>query len=558
MSIRALKESIMAIFLMLIRALVKPIVNKLISVRLWLRDTADYLSYRRFLFTQLLRNQVWCRKKKLHRWFRYSFPGIAYLFADTDVLLSIHPLHKRHKSALTYHYPPPGYGLPPNYTPPQNAIAHSETNKVIEELREVEAYGLHLWPGRIWHILLLYMLFMFPLMLLPLSQIEPTDLIIKNNLTGIIGGIDTFFLQPCYDFCKNYWQWMTVPLLLIILFYFLELKRLLIGLLSPLLKLWYGLRVLKNNIKTNTADTMKRLILYCLLIGLLIGFLFSLYLSASYEDNRYYFLSWLLSVMIFLLIFRRVFFRTPPLINNVWKRWPITQYKLFLNVPHHVALSWKDQLIDRRKIINDNALSRYWRRDDNTSFFQQSTSYAKNQKTLQEVMLHLALFDFLFHPKEQKSKKNKKGKAKEQSRFSSLKFKNWLFLLSPVWLSLIMLLLSLTLMALFPKNTFCSLSGGIISNYPTNFIWAALVWLIISFFFMSRWLMELNKLNNDIHKGYFNTHLKLVPQQILGAMTEIPDPSQVREAISTLQRILNITMATLFTAILVILEILSN
>lgn len=300
------------------------------------------------------------------------------------------------------------------------------------------------------------------------------------------------------------------------------------------------------------------------------------YINIINIDNsniKNFFIAWGFLILTSYLLLRTLFHHSPPLLNNIWKKWPESEYKLFLNVPHYVRLTWKDQLIDRSHIIHDNHLARYWRRDMNTTYFQQTTYYARNQKTLQEVLLHLALFDFLFHSKE-KSQENKKS-----SHYSALKFKNWLYIFSPIWLNLLILFLSLTLMALImgndnnqasitvPLYNLCSFtcldatsdhSISPLISFPFNFIWATLIWGGISLYHLSRWMFDLDRISNNVHSGYFNKHLELVPQQILGAITEIPDPEQIHEAITTLKQTTNIALVTLITLILVSLEVLAN
>ena len=134
---------------------------------LWLK-----LSYFWFYFLRFMRDKVsYYRRVALH-WLRDTFPSVAYLFSKSDVLLSIHPISRFHKSALTYHYPPPGYGLPPGYIPRDGKS--KEYNKTIKQLKNTHAYGLHIWPARLWRIQWFYMILVFSVILLPLAHNSPS------------------------------------------------------------------------------------------------------------------------------------------------------------------------------------------------------------------------------------------------------------------------------------------------------------------------------------------------------------------------------------------------
>lgn len=514
-------------------------------------------SYHYFQIKRFLRNHIQCRKQQIYRWFRFSFPGSSYLFADTDLLLSIHPIHKRHKGALTYHYPPPGYGLPPKYSPTlyrvsgQNKKGIDNYNKTITVLKNVEQYGLHLWPGRLWRVLWIYMLFMFPFMLLPLLKFDKGEALgelIYGSINIYIDAIDQALTEIFYGY---YLIAILVVATIFFIFYVNELFVFINYLRGKLRKIGYGLLIFKRALKHNLLELALKLFLYLIIISFV---LMLFYVSGWYQQSRHYLAALLSLILLSLIVFQSTCRKVSPVLNKVWKLWPESQYFLFLNVPHRVNLTWKDRSIDRSIIIGDNDLSKYWRCDENTALFQQSTYYAKGQKTLQEVLLHLALFDFLFHKKVNKSPK-KQGIA---TQFSALKLDNWWFVFSPVWISFVMLLISITAISLFCTQTLYTDIKIIISGYPFNFIWAVAAWAIISYLYVSRWLSELERLNVDIRKGYFDQHLKLVPQQILGAMTEIPDSSQIQEAIATLKKVVNVALITLSSMMFMILEILSS
>jgi len=126
------------------------------------------------------------------------------------------------------------------------------------------------------------------------------------------------------------------------------------------------------------------------------------------------------------LLFRAVFMLIPPVLSQVWQKWPESQYDKFLTVPHKVNLKYSDKNRKHEGI--------YWRPDKATPMRHQSSTYASGMNTLQEVMLHLAIFDFFF---------SKKEVSDEENSYQSIRIKNWIiYLLSPVWISYGLLLSS--------------------------------------------------------------------------------------------------------------------
>ena len=243
------------------------------------------------------------------------------------------------------------------------------------------------------------------------------------------------------------------------------------------------------------------------------------------------------------LLFRIVFKIMPPVLFQIWKVWPESQYANFLTVPHIIELKRKDKKRERRE--GDI----YWHPDDPTPMRHQSSSYASGMNTLQEVMLHLAIFDFFFH------KKAEKELGSEQ--YKSIKVGNWItYLLSPVWITYSLLLLFFFLYQLEPPKF--SLDKITLFQYPYNFAWATVSWFILSSYFIAKRIKSLKKQEAAVVKGYYDAHLELVPQQILNVITTIPDEDQIRGGIEKMATLLRTIQTVGLFGMFMLIEIFSS
>ena len=241
------------------------------------------------------------------------------------------------------------------------------------------------------------------------------------------------------------------------------------------------------------------------------------------------------------LLFRGLFKIIPPVLSQIWQEWPESQYEHFLTVPHRVELKWSD----KSKEKNRDGI--YWRPDEATPMRHQSSSYAAGMNTLQEVMLHLAIFDFFFHKKE----------VGETEQFKSIKTKNWiLYLLAPVWITYGILLFFLLIYQI--KLPTFSLNLPTIVQYPYNFLWATVSWFFLSSFFIISKINILKRQEKAVIKGFYNAHLALIPQQILKAITQIPDEKQIRDGIDKLATLLRTIQTVGLVSLFMIIEIFSS
>ncbi len=237
-------------------------------------------------------------------------------------------------------------------------------------------------------------------------------------------------------------------------------------------------------------------------------------------------------------------FMIPPVLSKIWQEWPVSQYKKFLTVPHLVKISLNDRDKDKNFLkVNKH----YWEPDTATPKRHQTSFYASGMYTLQEVMLHLAIFDFFFHKKT----------PDDNGKFRSIKVENWvLYLLSPVWASYLLILF---LMLLYQLNPPCfSLDVPTLFQYPYNFAWVGIVWFIISSWFILKRIDFLKRQEKAVRKGFYNTHLDLIPQQILKVITQIPDEEQIRGGIEKLSVLLRTLQTVGLVSLFMLVEIFSS
>jgi hypothetical protein len=160
----------------------------------------------------------------------------------------------------------------------------------------------------------------------------------------------------------------------------------------------------------------------------------------------------------------------PVSLTQVWEKWPIPAYELFLSVPHEVIISSNDHLIEKKgSKKEERSLDLYqppkhyifWRPDKKTPMWRQSTESTPDMHTLQDLILNLAVFEFLFRKNtprtikmelsEENNEKNKKllpdALTLTLSKESLREYNWYFFLFSPIVINLILILLSIFLFA---------------------------------------------------------------------------------------------------------------
>lgn len=260
------------------------------------------------------------------------------------------------------------------------------------------------------------------------------------------------------------------------------------------------------------------------------------------------------------LTMRWVYYLIPPLFSQVWQLWPESQYKLFTTVPHRVKLAIKD-----RKITPSSA-EKYWNPDNNTPMLHQSSEYAKRSNTVQEVLMHLAIFEFFFKNHEYGNNPSQKdGKDKESQGLDSflgvmesLKVTRWfVYYLAPVWITYFMIIIAMFLYpTFFNKDDFTSFL--VIARFPNNLVLAGFLWLIFSYSFIVRRIQYLQNLHKDIKEGLYNSHLELVPQKIISSITQIPHEKHIFSSIQYMQKALYVLQIFAFANLMMMLEVFSQ
>lgn len=293
----------------------------------------------------------------------------------------------------------------------------------------------------------------------------------------------------------------------------------------------------------------------------------------------------------------------PASLTNVWEKWPIPAYELFLSVPHKVTISPNDCLTEvntkKRKL---SLLERYqvpkeyifWRPDKKTPMWRQSTENSPDMHTLQDLILNLAVFEFLFHKNNPQAKKidsyqenetNQKtpiDRIKLKPSEESLREYHWyFFLFSPIIINLVLILLGIFLFSFLSgfaiegdAATVPSEIGKIIplleesgnkitrftliTNFPYNFVIAVLSWFLFTIYYVHWILSTLTDLSQKIRQGYFNAQLDLIPQQILNELSYIPTQQQVDRGISYVKNILSWSSGIVFLGLMAVLEIFSQ
>ncbi|CAA6828502.1 MAG: Unknown protein [uncultured Thiotrichaceae bacterium] len=245
--------------------------------------------------------------------------------------------------------------------------------------------------------------------------------------------------------------------------------------------------------------------------------------------------------------YRVVYYFMPPVLNDVWRLWPLTAYRQFLSVPHLIELKAKDKVKTA-----DKDLHIFWRPDKQAWRARQSTEYAKGSKSLQEVILDMAFFEMFFNKKNHQ--KNGMSVTKSPQTIN-VNHAFW-FLLSPVWGNYLFLLISAIFFLVFYSQH--ADVDSMVLKYPYAFIPALICWFLISIMYMTKLFKDLNEMRGKIASGYYQSHFDLVPQQILGALTDIPTSRQIQLAIKQLRVMLNVMGGVAVVVFLAMLEVIGG
>lgn len=280
-------------------------------------------------------------------------------------------------------------------------------------------------------------------------------------------------------------------------------------------------------------------------VWLLMYFLVAIFmLLPTYEHSAWAYGGYLLFFgMLSYVLYKIIYYLMPPVLNEVWKCWPLTAYRQFLSVPHLIELKGPDK--DK---VSEKETYQFWRPDKSAWISRQSTQYAPDSRSLQEVILDMAIFELFFNLNP--------SQKKTQTAARSLNAKHaFLFLLSPVWGNYLLLLISAMLFLIFHDSE-CGESR--IMCYPYSFVPAILIWFGISALYISSLFKKLSNMGDKIASGYYQSHFDMVPPQILTALTDIPTSRQIRRAVSHLWGLLNIIGGLAVVIFLAMLEVIAG
>jgi hypothetical protein len=282
-----------------------------------------------------------------------------------------------------------------------------------------------------------------------------------------------------------------------------------------------------------------------LLSSTLIPFLYLLGAKEGVEvDGKIYYI---LAALVFIIISMKITFifvarTSPPVLNQVWSLWPKSHYARFLTVPHFSDIDKTDKHKEKHK---------YWNPDNSSPLSHQPSYYAKGKNSLQEVILHLAIFDYLFYPNE--AKNNKKGHKYRKS----LKVRGWLYLFSPAIITYAYLfILFFISSSLYPTSL--TVKVPVLFQFPFFYTVLIVIWFLLTFGMIVKQIAFLETLQEDIREGYYNAHLDLIPQQILRVVAKIPDDKQISKGIEQVESVLRLVQAGALVTFLMLVEIFSS
>ena len=283
---------------------------------------------------------------------------------------------------------------------------------------------------------------------------------------------------------------------------------------------------------------------------------------------------WLFSYLFYLILYH---YLMPPVLSSVWEKWPVPANHLFLSVPHQVSVyeKWDTE--------QENI---YWQPDEINHLYRQTSEFAPDTQSLQEILLNFAVFEFFFkrpnppvnrvhetrtdandtladnpsvvNPPAWQQVPNKAAQAASYEKI--IKEKEWYtYLFTPVWMNYGLIIIALLFLVLLPV---CSNSPDRtwipFANLPYNFIPVILLWLLLSFRYMTKIIHSLENMHRKIRKGAFDAHLELVPQPILQALSNIPEPHHIEAGIQHIKRTMGWISSIALIGFLAIVEIFSQ
>ena len=65
-------------------------------------------------------------------------------------------------------------------------------------------------------------------------------------------------------------------------------------------------------------------------------------------------------------------------------------------------------------------------------------------------------------------------------------------------------------------------------------------------------------MQKEIREGYYNTHLHLIPQQILSVLAKIPSDTQISQGIKQVESMLRLVQAAALVTFFILIEIFSS
>ena len=271
--------------------------------------------------------------------------------------------------------------------------------------------------------------------------------------------------------------------------------------------------------------------------------------SPLLKDACYAIALLLVIVILLRVAFILVALYSPPVLTKIWSLWPETQYQRFLTVPHLTDLHRADK--------NRNEETQYWQPDKSLSLLHQPMEYRKGKNTLQEVILSLAIFDFLFH--------SKNDIGEDEAARKSLKMRGWFYLFSPAIISYFLLMLAFFVSAYFyPANLseFCqdcqTRKIPALLRLPYFYIPLVIIWSGLTFKMIIRQMNFLQNLQKDVREGRYDVHLELIPQQILNVASNIPSDKQISKGIEKMETILRFVQAGALATFFMMLEIFAS
>ena len=262
---------------------------------------------------------------------------------------------------------------------------------------------------------------------------------------------------------------------------------------------------------------------------------------------------WLFSYLFYLLLYHHFM---PPVLSSVWEKWPVPANHLFLSVPHHVCV--------REKWTKEDE-DIYWQPDVQNDMRRQTSEFAPDTQSLQEILLNFAVFEFFFErPSSEATTLDNRHKLISYENI--IKEKSWYYyLFTPIWLNFLMITVSLLILVLLPvylpDKSPCDMTAKDwipIANLPYNFIPVIIIWFILSLSYMSKMITSLDHMHKKIRKGFFNAHLEYVPQAILQELSNIPEPEHIDEGMKYIKRILGWISSIALIGFFAILEVLSQ